>query len=558
MVLNAVPGVVNRGVILNGPTALPATTEMLVLNASGNITTQSIPVASFGALTGLPSDNAALASALEAKLNSSAFTFANLDSKPTTLSGYGITDAQPLDSDLTAIAALTTQSYGRSLLTQLDAAAARTTLGLGTLATQDGTFNGRLIASSGYESPVIGTTGHVLKFPDITGFLNLSMGTRGTGFSDRCQLHFQVAHNMLGQGFAATSEGFYVGGTAIIGFSSSNPKTNAPDLMAVRDAANTWAQRNGLNSQTWRLYNTFTDTGNYIRQALSFTTYSTVVHAQLAAEGLGTGAVNIPFVITPRGNGGISRQIPDGTTSGGNLRGDFSFDFGYARTSASGVASGTGAFLGTCRGPVGVGTYSVLVGGNENNATGSSVFVGGGEYSVATGTFAVVAGGFLNTASGDSSAVLGGRQSLANRYGQQAHAAGQFSAQGDAQYSLFVMRNKTTNATPVTLFLDGSSERLTLVASEILGFIVNIVGSKSDGSAISHYVRKGIIKRVGTTTTLAYVETVGTDYEDNPLTDVSITADDTNDALQIKVTGIAGETWRWVATVEAVDLGFGT
>lgn len=33
-------------------------------------------------------------------------TFASLTSKPTTLSGYGITDAQPLDSDLTAIAAL--------------------------------------------------------------------------------------------------------------------------------------------------------------------------------------------------------------------------------------------------------------------------------------------------------------------------------------------------------------------------------------------------------------------------------------------------------------------
>lgn len=49
--------------------------------------------------------------------------------KPTTLAGYGITDAQPLDADLTAIAALSTQPFGRFLLTQADAAAARTTLG---------------------------------------------------------------------------------------------------------------------------------------------------------------------------------------------------------------------------------------------------------------------------------------------------------------------------------------------------------------------------------------------------------------------------------------------
>lgn len=40
-------------------------------------------------------------------LTSHTHTFASLTSKPTTLSGYGITDAQPLDADLTTIAGLT-------------------------------------------------------------------------------------------------------------------------------------------------------------------------------------------------------------------------------------------------------------------------------------------------------------------------------------------------------------------------------------------------------------------------------------------------------------------
>ena len=44
-------------------------------------------------------------------------------------------EAQPLDADLTAIAALTTTSFGRALLALADAAAGRTALGLGTAAT---------------------------------------------------------------------------------------------------------------------------------------------------------------------------------------------------------------------------------------------------------------------------------------------------------------------------------------------------------------------------------------------------------------------------------------
>jgi hypothetical protein len=74
---------------------------------------------------------------------------------PTTLSGYGITDAQSLDATLSALAGVTVAanqviyatgadafattsltSFGRSLIDDADATAARTTLSLGTIATQ--------------------------------------------------------------------------------------------------------------------------------------------------------------------------------------------------------------------------------------------------------------------------------------------------------------------------------------------------------------------------------------------------------------------------------------
>ena len=73
---------------------------------------------------------------------------------PTTLSGYGITDAQPLDADLTAIASTAT-SFGRALNSLADAAALRSTAGLGTMALQDDSsvaITGGTIALSGSES----------------------------------------------------------------------------------------------------------------------------------------------------------------------------------------------------------------------------------------------------------------------------------------------------------------------------------------------------------------------------------------------------------------------
>lgn len=74
---------------------------------------------------------------------------------------------------------------------------------------------------------------------------------------------------------SATSFGFYGGSW-----------TNASDVVIFRDAANTLAQANGVNAQTFRLYGTHTDASNYRRVSLSMDTAGT---ADLKAEGAGTG-----------------------------------------------------------------------------------------------------------------------------------------------------------------------------------------------------------------------------------------------------------------------------
>ena len=143
----------------------------------------------------------------------------------------------------------------------------------------------------------------------------------------------------------------------------------------------------------------------------------------------------------------------------------------------------------------------------------------------------------------------------------QAHAAGQFAAQGDAQRARFVLRNKTTTNAAVELFLDGSATRLTIPTGKIFACTINISGVKSDGSAVAHYLRQYCLKNVAGTCTEVYAPvTLGTDNAAG--TSIAISAGDTNSPavewLKIEVTGIASETWRWVASVDAVEIAYGT
>lgn len=339
------------------------------------------------------------------------------------------------------------------------------------------------------------------------------------------------------------------------------------------------------------------------RSVLSFDKFRRVFHIaspnnvtnalQLEATG---DSVDINLVLTPKGTGGfILGAPPDGTAIGGNLIGLRAVDLqlnhgGIATRIASGsdsfaagtsnTASGTSAVcLGTSNTSSGNETFTA---GNQNSATSNQAVAMG--FSNTASNFTAIAIGRTNTASGSRSIALGvtntssaqasvsigeenntsgsqsqatGYRALADRYGMQSRAAGFFSAVGDAQKTNFVLRNKTTNNTATTLFLDGSATRLTIASGKILSGTINILGSRSDGVNVARYSRQFTLKNVsGTTSIVGSVITLGTD--EASATSISITADDTNDALNIQVTGISAETWRWVATVEAIEMAYGT
>jgi hypothetical protein len=61
----------------------------------------------------------------------------------------------------------------------------------------------------------------------------------------------------------------------------------APDLRLFRDEANTLGQRNGVNAQTFNLYNTYTDASNYERGFMSWSNVANRLVIGTGAAGTG-------------------------------------------------------------------------------------------------------------------------------------------------------------------------------------------------------------------------------------------------------------------------------
>jgi hypothetical protein len=278
------------------------------------------------------------------------------------------------------------------------------------------------------------------------------------------------------------------------------------------------------------------------------------------------GSTNADLILQPKGNGGIAMmwEGDDGTDL--NPRGIHSADFttneGFADYIISGNYCGGFGYRNRVTVPF------CFSSGKNNNITGGSHSAAIGDRITITAAYGFGAGQLCDV-TGESAHAIGtnlvasayaaratGSYAVASRQGMTAHSSYAFAATGDSQQVGFVMRGKTTTNSAVELRMGVNSVRLTIPIGKVFSGAVNIVGVKSDGTAVARYLRQVTIKNVaGTTSLVGSVITLGTDEAAG--TSVSITADDTNDALKIEVTGITSETWRWVATIEGAEVAYG-
>ena len=229
---------------------------------------------------------------------------------------------------------------------------------------------------------------------------------------------------------------------------------------------------------------------------------------------------------------------------------------GGADSFAAAIANSTSSYGAT-------GANSVAIGKtNKAQSTWSSAI--GGSLNIASDTGATVTGGYTNTASGLYSR-SGGREAKSDKYGKDAWASGQFSAQGDAQAGTFVLRSDTTDATPEALTSSNSAASTTnqiiLPNNSAYSFSGTIIARQqaSAGSDYASWEIKGALLRDGTATSTV----LGNGIKNKLFAsagasawDIALTADTTNGGLKIEVTGTAATNIRWVATVNTSEVTY--
>lgn len=220
----------------------------------------------------------------------------------------------------------------------------------------------------------------------------------------------------------------------------------------------------------------------------------------------------------------------------GGSRGRGAVDFTTIRTASTEIASGLYALAGPGTNTASA-RYSVALAG----ATGA------GEAAFAFG----------GTASATNAIAWHGTADVA---GMMAHGAVTTlnGSLGRGQAVQVGLRWQTSNATPAYLRRHGSVQGYPIAQNVALFGTVQICAIQaSTGVEAAHYVRKFAIKNTaGTTALIGTPSTIGTDEETSAGLDVAIEANNTNDTLDIKVTGLASTTLRWIAIIQGVEQAF--
>jgi hypothetical protein len=346
-----------------------------------------------------------------------------------------------------------------------------------------------------------------------------------------------------------------------------------------------WASRAALSIVT-RLFSTGTNATRPVVAVLPPEDRETILRT------------NLDVALVAKGFGATIAQVPDQTTTGGNLRGQRSTDFQKSRGTAAQVASGTtsGILAGDSNQASGV--SSVVVGGSSNTASSGNSFVGGGSSNTASsshssvgcgtsntasGSFSFIGGGASNTASGQYSTVAGGDSNSATAtasfvaggvrgttrsivgYNVSPSCDSPISGTlGGTQSALLLLGRQTTDATATVLASDNNAaattNQVTLPNNSAYSFSGEVIAGVTGAGNSARWTIDGAIKRGANAASTVMVGTptvTMTHFDAGAATwVVAVTANTTLGCITVTFTGAAATTIRVVAKIQTTEMTY--
>ena len=281
---------------------------------------------------------------------------------------------------------------------------------------------------------------------------------------------------------------------------------------------------------------------------------------------------------------------PDSNASGGNAvafgiafngsnygaAGDFSLAIGYQTNVVGDWAIGLGpnTYVTGDR-AVAIGAYNQATGANATAVGYGSMAGGAQSYAFGGQTTGVrsVTLGRSALAYADEAISLGsyskanavravaiGYHSLANQKGKIAYSTSSFSAQGDSQGGTFILRSDTTDATPEAMTTNNATadatNQIVAASDTCITFHGTITAMQNGAQAHAGWEIKGMLVNDGGTTTLALGNVSDMAATNASSWAVALSADNTNNALKIQVTGEASHNIRWVANIHTAEVTY--
>ena len=281
--------------------------------------------------------------------------------------------------------------------------------------------------------------------------------------------------------------------------------------------------------------------------------FATAGGTTLAANAFATGSAAIASGLQSAAVGGLTN-----TASGTNT-----FIAGGSNNIASSV--GTGVFAGASN-TASSSNYAVVIGGNSSTANNTNAAVLGGSASNAGGFSSVVLGGSSNLSNANSSVVVGGQSGTTRSIDsyKALPSNNPIGGSGFTQSGVLVLGRQTTDATVTTLTSNSSAAGTTnqLVLPNNAAYYVrgSCIANVTGGGNTKAWSFEAAIKRgasaAATSIVGAVIKNVAAADAGASTWDITISADTTNGALAVSVTGQAATTIRWVCRLDSTEVTY--